>query len=260
MSTSQDYILDHVSIDYIRLATFDFQLYLELTKRIRQKYTGWRPKRWLQYKCQTSQEGVTYGIAEQNGRAHGIFEGKGIEAHILAHWFRRWTQDALYCTRIDLQATKTRYDGFDWLKLHKRIAKPKKLILGDDGNTLYIGNRESDSFWRLYQKEGLHVRLEVELKGNQAKRAWNTFRNRVEPSAIFATYAGKSRVPKLVVDFYANLEDATDLEALRPLESLEAKLDWFMQLDGLAHKLAKDHDTGERFHRILKRWAEYCEK
>lgn len=262
MSTNQDYILDHCSIDYLRLATFDFKLYLDVVAALRKKYVGWRPKRWLQYKCQISQEGIVYGLAEQNGQGHGIFQASGAKSHVLAYWFRELLDDRLhnlYCTRIDFQATKTRHEQLDYLEIHKRLARPKRLILGDDGNTLYIGNRESDSFWRLYDKTDQHTRLEVELKGNQAKRAWTTFTNGTMPTDIFAAYVKKSRVPQFLARYYANIFDVAKLEKLEPLDDLQAKLAWMAQLDGLAYKLANDHDVGKRAQEMFRRWAEYGE-
>jgi DNA relaxase NicK len=149
------------------------------------------------------------------------------------------------------------------VQVHKRIAKPKQLILGDDGNTLYIGNRESDSFWRIYDKTEEHTRCEVELKGNRAKGAWRFLVN--NPNDLAQLYSGllkKSRVPKFLVDYYQHAVQPTDLAQLKTElpEDMEKKLQWLTTLDSLVYKLANDHDMSDRTHVLIKRWYEYCSK
>jgi len=262
MSTHENNpVADIVTIDYIRLATFNFQHYLELEKRIRQKYVGWRKSRWLQYSMQRSQDSVSYGIAEQDRKPHAVFEASGAQAHMFFHWLKRLPveyTESLYATRIDLQCTKLAHDDLDYIETHKRLRKPKQLILGDDGNTLYIGNRQSDSYWRLYDKSDLHVRLEVELKGKQAKAAFRALLAGKQPSSVFDAKLKKSRVPKYLADYYANGSDALDLADFNDhLDDMQKKLQWLSTLDQLVYKLLNDHDVGERARLLINRWSEY---
>lgn len=253
---------DIVSVDYIRLSTFDFKAYCDISAAMQRKYVGWRKSRWLQYTMQRSQENVSYGIAEQAGKPHGIFEASGADAHIFCHWFLETQHDytdVVTASRIDLQSTKTKHDKLDYAKTFKRLAEPKKLILGSDGNTLYIGNRESDTFWRLYDKTPELVRLEIECKGNQAKRVWSGLKNRESPAAIYAYYLKRSRVPNYLAEYYATGHDPLsqdDLLLVVPID-LETKFLWLATLDQLVYKLANDHDFGDRTQSLIKRWSEY---
>ena len=256
-------LLDHVHIDYIRLATFDFEAYCSLAAVIRQKHTGWRKANWLQYKMERSQDNVAFGIGEQSKRPHGVLEATGSDAHVFCHWLLETQQeslDSLYATRIDLCLTKRAPDSLDYAKTYKRIAKPKGLHLGDDGNTLYVGNRESDSFWRLYDKTHKHVRLEVELKGNQAKRYWRAIVTGASPAALFTTKLQSSRVPKFIVDYYATGQDALNMDdfPVADMTDMLSKARWLATLDGLVYKLCKDHDAGPMASATIARWADYA--
>ncbi len=265
MSTTSDYVLNTCTIDYIRVATFDFKLYCDISAKMDNKYTGWRSTKWLQYKMRRSQDNVSYGIGEQQKRPHGIFESSGSKAHEFAHWIFRTQQlnlDKLYCTRIDLQVTREFEQRPDYHQLYKRQRKPAQLILGDTGNTLYIGNRESDTFWRLYDKTPTEIRLEVEIKGNQAKSAFNAFMHNASVKEIYQTYLRKSRVPAVLANKYMISEDVLDMSEYRIQadDDMQKKLAWLKQLDELVHKLCNDHDTHDEMLNILSRWTEYATK
>lgn len=260
-------VLDLVSIDYIRLATWDWQLYLDLAARMRRKWVSWRKTRWLQYAMETHDDKVSYGCATQQDKGHGVIQASGVDAHVLFHWLIKTVGETdrlkLYATRIDLQCTKTRHPNTNYVKMHKRLRKPKQLILGDDGSTLYIGNRESDSYWRLYDKTAQHTRLEVELKGKQAKAAWLFLQN--QPSEIAALYSAhiqKSRIPSLMAHYYQQDILPAKSDDLKPSEDndLEKKVRWLGTLDRLVYKLVNDHDVGERAREIIQRWHEYGTK
>lgn len=261
-------VLDIVTIDYIRLATFDFKLYIQLAAAMRQKWPGWRGSRWLQYKMEVHDSNhIKYGAGEQSGKAHGIFEATGTQAHIFFNWLIKvWSQEdlhRLYATRIDLQSTKTAHPDQDYIKLHKRLKKPKKLILGDEGNTLYIGNRESDTFWRLYDKTETHTRLEVEIKGKQAKIAWNLLINdKSKIAALYSRLIQRSRVPKMIAAHYQDcIVPVDEDELIQPADiDIETKFLWLARLDEFVYKLANDHTVGERMNELLTRWYEYTTK
>lgn len=263
MSTNQRLILNTLMVDYLRLATFDHQAYLKILPGLRQQGSGWKGAKWLQYSGQRSEEGFFYGLGEQSGRGHFIIQASGAMSHKLYIWLRRVLAAEMlpfYCTRIDLQATKSRPEGFDHLASYKRIRGKKSVILGDDGHTLYIGARTSDTFWRIYDKTAEYLRVEIEIKGKQAKRSWQALLAGEEIDGVWNRFLLRSRVPKMLVDAYRGTGEAVELEDLEIVEDLEGKLAWLAQLDGLAWKLANDHDVGERARGIFKRWSEYGQK
>jgi hypothetical protein len=184
-------------------------------------------------------------------------------SHKLADWLlSKVKADHLpfYCTRLDLQVTKERPTSFDHLKSYKRIRGKKSVILGDDGCTLYIGARTSDTFWRIYDKTSKHLRVELELKGKLAKRSWASLINGEQLDGIWNRFILRSRVPKLLVEAYRATGDPVDLEELEELEDVEGKLAWMATLDSLAFKLANDDDVGHRARDIFRRWSEYGQK
>jgi hypothetical protein len=256
-----------VSIDYIRLATFDFQDYLAVVEKIRQTWIGgWRPKKWLQYKCQIhSDTGIMYGIGEQQGKGHAIIQVSGSTAQVFFHSFLKKIPPcqlrSFYCTRLDLQNTLPPHPETDYHKLFTKIREPKQLILGSTGNTLYIGNRTSATFWRMYDKTDTgQVRLEVELKAEQAKRAWVELLRKRDIAGIYARYLQKSRVPSVIADYYREDIVSATMPAETQIEDIQKKLEWLRTLDSLVYKLANDHDTHEKTTELINRWTEYCAK
>ena len=264
-STTETPVLNIVSVDYIRLATWDFKAYCDLSAIIRRRYVGWRKSRWLQYTMQRSQDGVSYGLGTQNEKGHGIFESSGAAAHEFYHWLTT-TQEtflpSLYATRIDLQCTKARHKDQDYVKLHKSLRKPCELHLGNEGNTLYIGSRESNSFWRIYDKTPKHVRVEVELKAAQAAKVWSALQRGVMPATYFNSVLHNSRVPNVLVQYYGDSTDIVDLaEFLKTAPpDMNRKLQWLQTLDSLVYKLCNDHDTGDRTKALIVRWYDYANK
>lgn len=254
-----------VTIDYLRLATFDFQVYLKLSQAMRRKCSGWRDSRWLQYKMQTSQDNWRYGIGEQQRKPHGIFEASGVDAHIFWNWLKSKPDEllgALYATRIDLQRTKPGVEGWNYIKAHKSLKDPKELRISPDGSTLYVGNRQSNSFWRVYDKSQGQIRVEIELKGAQAKKALKALLGGVEIHELYNFHLGRSRLPKILVDNYlgGSTPDNED-QLIRALpKDLENTFNWLASLDHMFYKMVNDHDYGDRTEALLRRWLEYATK
>jgi hypothetical protein len=261
MKTNEGLILDAVLIDYLRLATFDYQQWLALLPKLRMMGSGWKGAKWLQYTGQRSKEGYFYGIGEQSKRPHVVLQASGAAAHQL---FQRLLPiieggglSTFYCTRIDLQATKQRPEAYKHLAAYKRLRGKKSVILGDDGSTLYIGARTSDTFWRIYDKTAELLRVEIELKGKQAKRTWASILQGFELGGIWNTYLLRSKVPAMLTEIYRWDGERVDLAELEPVVDLESKLEWLATLDSLVFKLTNDHDVGERARMLVKRWSEY---
>lgn len=259
MSTNQTLVVNQPLIDYLRLTTYDWNSHLQMVAKLRAYHKDWEPKRWLQYKGQANHEGIFYGHAEQRGRVHAVIQISGLMAHNF------WTAykddlDAYRCTRIDLQSTKTPPPMHNAPKVYKRLQGRKSLIQSDTGDTLYIGSRTSDTFIRIYDKTPTLLRLEFELKGAQARRAFTALMQGMTVSSIYNATMRRSRCPKLYVDHYWSNADDIELPDDDITEDMIAKLDWFKTLDGLAYKLANDHDTQGQFSEIIGRWYEYCKK
>jgi len=262
MSTNQ-VILNKTLVDYIRLATYDYQKYLKLIAKIRLRHTGWKPAKWLQYKGQRAEDGTFYGAGIQGSKSHTIIQASGQVAHDVWLWFNNFPEHiklAFYCTRIDLQQTRRKPETFDALKAYKRLRGKKGLILSDTGHTLYIGARKSDTFWRIYDKTETALRVEIELKGALAKRSFSALRNDESISSVWNRHLLRSKCPQLLVDAYRDSGEPAELPEDETAEDLQAKLDWMKTLDALAYKLANDHDTGQEANNLFSRWAEYGQK
>jgi hypothetical protein len=210
-----------------------------------------------------SKEGIFYGAGQQNGRSHAVVEAKGNRAQEFYNWII--TKPSIvagewYCTRIDLQVTKPGPDAYDPHKAYTRLRKPKGLHLSDTGNTLYVGSRKSDSFWRIYDKTPELLRVEIELKGKQAKRAFVGLLNGLNMGGIWNQYMLRSRIPKVLVDRYQTAEEPTEAEPIEDVEDMQKKLDWLKTLDSLVFKLANDHDTANETAVLISSWTVYCTK
>jgi hypothetical protein len=224
----------------------------------------WRPGRWQQYKGRKASNGLFHGTGEQSGRVHCIIQVSGQAAHELAEWLfnvlPRESWSSLYCTRIDIQNTRTRPKFDDRPKVYKRLKDPKSLIQSSTGDTLYIGARTSDTYWRIYDKTTEYLRLELEAKGKQAKRIWMGLVAGENLGSVWNTYLHHSRVPKMYADYYRAKQEQAELPELTDDNPLGKKLEWLTQLDGLVYKLAQDDDTREDLGAILRRWTEYVQK
>jgi len=85
--------------------------------------------------------------------------------------------DAFRLTRLDLCVSVDREIDLDYWYARQRAAGAKIKASLINGETLYIGSRKSDRFWRIYNKAleqgvaGPLFRIELELKGDRARQA-----------------------------------------------------------------------------------------
>lgn len=120
------------------------------------------------------------------------------------------------CTRMDVQVTgASTFDARRLFDLRKVYGIEKAMTLienSDGGETLYIGSRKSEAFWRYYKKEEKgedFYRLEVELKGGRAKNYFVWLQGGGTPKDVYVT------------------------EFLRLPGYLQRRLNWYiMNLDG----------------------------
>ena len=168
--------------DYLRFGSFDPAFYPLALANLRQ-LGDTQPGRFLQYLGHVV-EGCFVGSAEQRNRTHSLVDAPG-------HWSGIWLPLACQLdpltsargTRLDLQITfENRFDYADARRELRGMRWPNGAPLyvdhvdGQNGHTLYIGERTSPVYWRFYQKEtaaGLKLnRFEVELKQGRAEAAF----------------------------------------------------------------------------------------
>lgn len=260
MPTSQP-VTDCTLVDYFRIATFDIITYYNLSAKIEQNWSSWKPHKWLQYKGRKNVDGVFHGIGDQAGRAHCIIAVSGSFAHLFYLWFKGQpdtVRNAFYCTRIDLQRTQAQPSKEYRQVAYKRLRGKKSLITSDTGTTLYIGSRTSDIFWRLYDKTETTLRCEAELKGKLAKRAYLALSLGESISGVWNRILLRSKVPQIYVDYFRSDGEPAELPRLDEVIDLDTKLKWLASLDSLVYQLVNDSDVGERAGLIIARWADYA--
>jgi len=185
--------------DWLTLGTFDdevmkafvdylheiaFRLDIEPTDSKVMQYEGIRA------------ESVFYGAAIQDERIHGLLSIGGQDAHSAVFADFDVNQASPKCTRIDLQITMPLESDFDSYRLSKQLQDGRWKRRGSDPmvdvylsgagyDTIYVGARSSDRFWRIYVKgspEEKYLRFEVEYKSQRAemvlakvKADWSAF-------------------------------------------------------------------------------------
>lgn len=260
MSANQPAI-DVTLIDYLRLATFNAIRFYKLTALIEHTYHDWQPYKWLQYKGRKSACGIFHGIGHQKNKGHFVISVSGQQAHVFYNWFSRQDERirlAFYCTRIDIQRTQLAPAIDHRPKAYKRLRGAKSFIQSPTGNTLYIGARTSDKYWRIYDKTDTHLRCEVEIKGKMAIRVFQALEAEESLGAIWNRTLLRTRVPSVYVDYFrADSKPATLPDLAEPVD-MDVKLDWLSTLDALVYKLANDDDTAERTEALIRSWLEYC--
>jgi len=262
MADSQP-VIDATLIDYLGLATFDSIAFYKLTALIEHTYHEWRPHKWLQYKGRKSACKIFHGMGKQGERSHFVIRVSGQQAHAFYNWFtaqREALTSPFYCTRIDIQRTQLAPAKDYRSQAYKRLRGAKSFIQSPTGNTLYIGARTSDKYWRIYDKTVKHLRCEVELKGKTAQQAFQALALGESLSGVWNRTLLRTRVPNVYVEYFRADCEPAELPDLESTVDLDAKLDWLASLDSLVYKLAKDHDTAERTAAIIARWSEYCKK
>lgn len=107
--------------------------------------------------------------ARGKGTKGGIVQASGEVSHLLAQQYERWMPDKVHFTRLDLALTFTLKKPIDLVRqanAHLREAWTVVLPHADKGGgTLYVGNRKSSTFGRLYDKGAeLNQRLPKEQR------------------------------------------------------------------------------------------------
>lgn len=248
------------SLDYLRLASFDF-LYSSVMAKFMNDWPGkMKPGRWLQYKGWKT-ESLFVGAGEQDGKRHLIISCSGAAANDLAVFVKDWK--GLYCTRLDVQRTIKRPKHAKLRRIRKATGtKNTTLIQSMENDTLYVGSRTSDCFTRLYEKllDETFLRLEFELKGKRARAAWLALQHGRTASTIFVHYLNKSKLPNTVKTWYTEPSDKNEeeFEMANVLHSAKKKLRWLRSLDACMEKAMSDHQIGDEVKELVCSWAEFA--
>lgn len=241
------------AIDWLTLATYRFESYTDAAAQMRARYPGkWKAANWLQYAGFKHPEyPIMYGKALQtNDKEHYVVKTSGSFADEFATWFLSLEcADSFYCTRIDVQRTKSIPDWWDVRLLHDELheCSTVSMIQSESGSTLYLGSRTSDRFTRFYEKDldGKLLRLEIELKGRYSRQAWSLLLAGEHREDCYSYHVGKLRIADHMKAYY--LADSTndiDWSIAEKQSSMRSKLRWLHTLVPTFDKMSNDHDIG----------------
>jgi hypothetical protein len=252
-------------VDYIRLATWDYTVYLDTKSRLMLNWAGgWEPSKWLQYRG-WRKEGVFIGNGDQNGKRHMIVHASG---HISDRVWRSFAGiDGWYCTRLDVQITIDIPLNYTKLCAIRDETEHNNMTLieGAINDTLYLGSRTSELFTRLYEKpilDGMFLRLEYELKGSRARQAWLALSDDTSVGEVFKYYLEKCKLPDHVKAWFEDEKtDATDKAMRLQLVSDDKKiLEWIQSIDGAMLKHMASTEIGSYVRRTIRGWAKYADE
>lgn len=249
------------SLDYLRLAAFEFSFASIISDLMNWYPGGWRSGRWLQYKG-WKKESYFVGVGEQAGQRHMVISASGPEANHLEKFMFNYT--SFYGTRLDVQRTIPRPKYASLRRIRKATGTENTtLIESQENDTLYVGSRASDCFTRLYEKplDEMYLRLEFELKGARARSAWGAIIHGKTPSTIFNHYLKKSKLPETVKEWFAlpGDESETEMDRAIKIHSAKKKLRWLRSLDASMEKALADHEIGEQVKELVRAWARYAD-
>lgn len=244
------------AVDYLRLATWEDAAYMSASAAVARRVAR-SPKRakWLQYVGNRFGD-VFIGRAEQNGKAHTVVQVSGATSDDFYEMFL--SEEHFYCSRIDLQITVEQPAWVQLRWVRDQLEAENVTLIESKNDTLYIGSRESDVFIRLYEKklDSNYLRLEFELKGSRAKRAWYIMSGGVEPGAIFSAYLAKTPLPADIEHLFCDRETVATQQALRQelAKDQAKKLAWFLSLDECVKRMLADHDLNDHVFALVKSW------
>lgn len=254
---TQVYVAD-VALDWLSLGSWSLKAYTDAHAILRRELGGtWKPKRWLNYDG-FGFDGAYVGRGMQRKQPHYMIRVSGRYADVT---YSKLLGIEAYATRLDLQVTIPAPGDHLLPDIHKRTSsKTKTLIDGYENDTLYVGNRASDIFCRLYEKllDTLYLRLEFELKGDRSRAAWIALADEtLTPESIFEYYLSRSPLPDDIKQLYITGATVPASRIMREQMTKDAqnKLAWIRGLDGALIQAMADHEIGEDVKAIVRYWA-----
>jgi len=282
------FYIDTVAIDYISLTTYAHFDFISIASALEDEYDGGLHKaQRMQYagtEYKGESGGIFWGIGLIGEREHHIIQASGMlsqrVAEICHEWgFSRMSQrDEWTCKRLDIQLT-IEHDRLDAWKLRKAVGGglwpkriPRKLtLISSETDTLYIGSRSSGVMFRVYQKSTKHVRLELEMKKEVSKQAWEYYLSNCNDSIGI-----KDASRRILYHELRNIPDVSYLRHYRrKLGSLNGidvstgerhksddskRFKWFVSLIPTITRMCNDSDTGWKVKSILKDILENTKK
>lgn len=252
-------------LDYLRLTTFDLPAYAHIAAELHLNWGHWKPGKFLQYVGQKN-DNLFHGSAIQNDRQHFMIQASGEMAHELYLWLSENYSDYLgqfACTRVDLQRTVEQPQHWVPRDVYTSVRdndKVTSIIESETGSTVYIGNRTSDTFVRIYEKklDRDYLRFEFELKGKMAARAWHYLRQSASIDGMYNGILVNHAAPNYVKEWFLFAD--TKHVVMEPIEhtySMHKKLLWLESLVPTFERMMNDHEIGERTREIIAYCARY---
>ncbi len=273
-------LVDVPAVDYLRLSSFDGKAIGQFHQVVLRRKEPALEATWKQYKGARAGQ-LFAGVANQNGKIHGILDVSGSEAHSVMV-AEAPAGLAIKSTRIDLQVTipllpeykyrarefKDLLESVDWStaqgsRLHKRKTT---LIEGPSEHgldTVYIGSRTTDRFSRVYVKEdlegNLYLRFEVEFKGERANLVYLDCI--ADGRNLAAILRGEwERIPPVEVeawlkigDVLAAFQDGKQVSIPRSAADSNSRFRWFItSVTPAVETLLNDHEYGWRVQCVLE--------
>lgn len=275
MESGAKMLLNNAQIDWITLTTFDDKVAYDAYRSL--NIDDGNDEKRMQYAGRAT-EYAFMGQALQNDRVHHMLQSSGEAAHYTAQSFvdRAATHYEWNCTRIDLQITIRLHpayaarDVFDAIHKWDGPGRPRQVSIvqsGDGLDTIYIGNRQSDRFTRIYVKpldDGTKVlRFEVEYKGDHAKTIWKEWTFGVDMLAEQLAHEVESLpyMPNLLASqFLTALGTHGRKLAVERVEGQNSTLDWLRSsVTPAIERLLFSHDTRHLMLHLLNNWNRLAE-
>ena len=250
-------IIKTPAIDYWRATTSDYQRYREMIEELIPDKELEREKWFFQQYRGEQVGGVAYGFAEQNGEDSYIIDVSGEAADdkrlILGY-------SDMKLTRLDIQYTIDKPDWWDTIEFYYQMhlgvwPNSKRQVearINDGNDTVYIGDRTSNRFIRVYVKESDYVRFEVEFKKELAVKAWRSIRNGGRSVMAGILLSEIQRLPEaaLCEELVKALHPwsggaSIDLKVSRVKTTSIKRVKWLASLLPTIRRMMNDDDYGE---------------
>lgn len=256
-------------LDYLRLTKFSPTRIKEWETLFAHIDTPAEEARFLQYRGIRA-GGLFFGDARQRSRRHWLLDISGSLSDAL---FRRARIDDCKCTRIDLQVTIDLPHGFDARRLYDELenaewhGRKRNVALvqsGDGFDTIYIGSRTSERFFRIYVKEDGKgrklLRFETEYKSDKAEAMWRSIDWMPGRVSSHLKHEIES-LPRLKIRALYALAEACGTNSLSPppetRENGGSTWRWLRgDVDKAVRRLMRDHDLGSQVRYLVLEWAE----
>lgn len=209
-------IINTVAVDYLRLTTYNVNVFYELMeigKTIMDDHCE-DAQYWFGYSGKGHvSKSFFFGEKETKGRPHYMVQMSGENAH----YFFDQTADVkrdYQCTRIDIQLTVKQPASFNGRKLTDQLRaerwRSKKrdvnLLDGENGDTIYLGSKNSDRYSRIYQKQSIvgveFVRFEFVMQRRLSKSAFPELRSGGHKALCEALKGELLRLPSMEMSPY----------------------------------------------------------